>query len=196
LLDPVFGIATGVAIGGVTALCLAVSVLAVDVERVICFCLLALGYVLLPVMAILLAMRAVSASVHSSSTSLPQLGPLLTRMVYLASADVLAAIDAATTVVTAKAPAGGEAVSRCAAGAAPTVQCAVCLDDVAPGTTARVLPCSHVFHKSCADAWLLSAKKNSCPLCLTVVCADRDENMELVPANMLPSFCGAAAFPC
>jgi Ring finger domain len=194
-LDPIFGVATGVAVGGVTALCLAVSILGVDVERIICICLLSLGYILLPVMAVLLALRALSASVHSSSSSLPQLGPLLTRMVYLASADVLAAIDAATTVVTTNASAGGKTGARCAAGPASTVQCAVCLDGVAPGATARVLPCSHVFHKGCADAWLLSAKKNSCPLCLAVVCADRDDNMELVPASILPGLCGAAACP-
>jgi hypothetical protein len=217
-------IATGVAVCGIATLCVTVSLLPVDdVERIICLLLLALGYILMPCLAALLAVRAVSSTVHASSDHMPQLGPFLTRVLYFASSDLLAAFDACTTVFTAVEKAadrqagGGDddvaeyhacrrrrsssSSSRAPQNATPlalssvpaTPQCAVCLDDVLPGTTARLLPCSHVFHKGCADAWLLSAKKNSCPLCLRAVCPDRDENMEPVPGKPSPTILGVAS---
>lgn len=43
-------------------------------------------------------------------------------------------------------------------------ECAVCLDDVEDGQAARVMPvCRHVFHRSCADAWL--SANAVCPMC-------------------------------
>ena len=42
--------------------------------------------------------------------------------------------------------------------------CAVCLDNFECGGTIRVLPCSHYFHQSCIDPWLLNHNRN-CPVC-------------------------------
>lgn len=42
--------------------------------------------------------------------------------------------------------------------------CAVCITELAPGETARVLPrCGHAFHVDCVDMWLRS--HSTCPLC-------------------------------
>jgi len=41
--------------------------------------------------------------------------------------------------------------------------CCVCLEDVAPGSKVRTLPCLHTFHSDCAEEWL--HKKKVCPLC-------------------------------
>lgn len=42
--------------------------------------------------------------------------------------------------------------------------CAVCITELAPGDTARVLPrCGHGFHVDCVDMWLKS--HSTCPLC-------------------------------
>ncbi|XP_040376331.1 RING-H2 finger protein ATL39-like [Oryza brachyantha] len=45
-----------------------------------------------------------------------------------------------------------------------SVLCAVCLEDVQRGETARRLPaCGHLFHRDCVDMWLHS--HTTCPLC-------------------------------
>lgn len=56
-----------------------------------------------------------------------------------------------------------------------SVQCAVCLGGVCCGETVRVLPCSHAFHVGCADSWLVDTGKNSCPMCMAVVCPSPGE---------------------
>ncbi|XP_066395288.1 E3 ubiquitin-protein ligase EL5-like [Miscanthus floridulus] len=44
------------------------------------------------------------------------------------------------------------------------LDCAVCITELAPGETARVLPrCGHGFHVDCVDMWLRS--HSTCPLC-------------------------------
>lgn len=51
-------------------------------------------------------------------------------------------------------------------GAVEGTECAVCLDDIEMGQSARVLPeCCHAFHRRCADAWL--SNNAVCPLCRT-----------------------------
>ena len=46
-------------------------------------------------------------------------------------------------------------------------ECAVCLDDIEMGQSARVLPeCRHAFHRRCADSWL--SNNAVCPLCRAV----------------------------
>ncbi|XP_052793056.1 E3 ubiquitin-protein ligase RNF130-like isoform X2 [Mya arenaria] len=42
-------------------------------------------------------------------------------------------------------------------------QCAVCIEPYKVCDVIRVLPCKHVFHKSCVDPWLLDQR--SCPMC-------------------------------
>ena len=41
--------------------------------------------------------------------------------------------------------------------------CPICLLEYAEGDELRSLPCTHVFHKSCIDSWLLNSA--SCPSC-------------------------------
>lgn len=42
------------------------------------------------------------------------------------------------------------------------VTCQICIDDFAPGTLVRKLPCGHSFHATCVDTWL--SQTASCPL--------------------------------
>ncbi|PAA56101.1 hypothetical protein BOX15_Mlig029726g1 [Macrostomum lignano] len=45
--------------------------------------------------------------------------------------------------------------------------CAVCLDEFQRGEELRVLPCSHQYHPSCVDTWLMASA--TCPLCVRPV---------------------------
>jgi Ring finger domain len=166
--------ATGVAICGCVVLCAADYIFSWDVEQVVCILLFALGYVVFPVTACVLILTRMSSTVHSS-TSLLQLSPLVAQVLYLLAPTVHSSVEASTTAFICQAnvtPEGGPV--------APA-QCTVCLDDVLPGASARALHCGHVFHKGCADAWLLSARRNCCPLCLRTVCTDRDDHMQPLP---------------
>ena len=52
--------------------------------------------------------------------------------------------------------------------------CPICTDSYAPGDTIIRLPlCGHVFHESCALAWL--TKHNSCPYCRKELPTDDDD---------------------
>jgi hypothetical protein len=42
-------------------------------------------------------------------------------------------------------------------------ECAVCKDDLSPGTEVLKLPCRHIFHHECIFTWL--EKHNNCPMC-------------------------------
>jgi hypothetical protein len=42
--------------------------------------------------------------------------------------------------------------------------CSICMEEFVDGDIVRVLPCSHRFHPSCIDPWLLK-KSGTCPLC-------------------------------
>jgi hypothetical protein len=37
--------------------------------------------------------------------------------------------------------------------------CAICLEEYQSGNELRILPCNHLFHTSCVDAWLTTQKK-------------------------------------
>ncbi|KAM8764822.1 RING finger protein 150 isoform 2-T2 [Rhynchonycteris naso] len=41
--------------------------------------------------------------------------------------------------------------------------CAVCIEGYKPSDVVRILPCRHLFHKSCVDPWLLDHR--TCPMC-------------------------------
>lgn len=41
--------------------------------------------------------------------------------------------------------------------------CAVCIENYRISDVVRILPCKHLFHKSCIDQWLL--EKRTCPMC-------------------------------
>ncbi|KAI4557175.1 hypothetical protein MJT46_013854 [Ovis ammon polii x Ovis aries] len=41
--------------------------------------------------------------------------------------------------------------------------CAVCIEGYKPNDIVRILPCRHLFHKSCVDPWLLDHR--TCPMC-------------------------------
>ncbi|PPS00589.1 hypothetical protein GOBAR_AA20071 [Gossypium barbadense] len=45
----------------------------------------------------------------------------------------------------------------------PGKDCAICLEEVAMGSEAVCMPCSHTFHDICIAAWL--KKKKRCPYC-------------------------------
>jgi hypothetical protein len=176
-IDMALYAATGLAICGCLALCAVDFIFSWDAEHVVCILLFVLGYIVFPVTACILILTRMSSSVHSS-TSLLQLSPLLAQALYCLAPNEQLSVDANTTAFI------------CQAGIAPEggpvapAQCTVCLDDVLPGAAARALNCGHIFHKGCADAWLLSVRRNCCPLCLRTVCADRDENMLPLPEKM------------
>jgi hypothetical protein len=44
-----------------------------------------------------------------------------------------------------------------------TAECSICMDMVDIGTEVTVLPCTHWFHFSCIEAWLI--QHNTCPHC-------------------------------
>jgi len=41
--------------------------------------------------------------------------------------------------------------------------CAICVESYQVSETIRILPCKHVFHKSCVDPWLIEHR--TCPMC-------------------------------
>jgi Ring finger domain len=166
-------ISTAVAVGICVALCVAESLFSVNAEEVVCLLLFALGYVVIPIAACGLFIKGSSTRLRLSPMPLSQLSSHLAWWLAPTSSSILAAVNACTTVSVLQA---GES-SRCG----ENHQCTVCLEDVLEGASARALPCAHVFHSSCADAWLVSARRNCCPLCLRAVCPDRDENMLPVP---------------
>jgi len=55
--------------------------------------------------------------------------------------------------------------------------CAVCLCAFVGGETVKTLPnCSHEFHESCIDPWLL--RRDCCPMCRRRASIDRDSSSE------------------
>eukprot|EP00397_Hematodinium_sp_SG-2012_P022654 GEMP01023487.1.p1 GENE.GEMP01023487.1~~GEMP01023487.1.p1 ORF type:complete len:276 (+),score=32.73 GEMP01023487.1:461-1288(+) len=57
-----------------------------------------------------------------------------------------------------------------------TEECPICIDAFADNDEIRILPCAHVFHKTCVDKWFL--RVNSCPLCIRDVGATYDLYLE------------------
>lgn len=167
--DAVIGIATGITLCGVTGVLFTVTFFPVDIEKAILLLLFSLGYVMLPFLAVALLLRSLAAGPYSVSDGFPTLGPAASRLVYPLA--LVNSVEKHTRLVTAGTCEGEEQAE----------QCAVCLEDVKPGQTARMFSCNHVFHTACADAWLLQSRKNCCPLCLRRVCPDRDADMNVLP---------------
>lgn len=42
--------------------------------------------------------------------------------------------------------------------------CAICFEEFSPSVLVRVLPCRHIFHRSCLDTWF--QRSAMCPLCM------------------------------
>lgn len=53
------------------------------------------------------------------------------------------------------------------------VECSVCLSNLEKGDDTRKLGCGHRFHRRCADMWLVTGRKNTCPMCATAVVQER-----------------------
>lgn len=49
-------------------------------------------------------------------------------------------------------------------------QCSVCAETIKLGDEVRKLPCTHIFHKTCIDVWVL--QHGTCPNCRTFVIPD------------------------
>ncbi|KAK1169646.1 E3 ubiquitin-protein ligase RNF149-like [Acipenser oxyrinchus oxyrinchus] len=68
--------------------------------------------------------------------------------------------------------------------------CAVCIENYKPKDVVRILPCKHVFHRTCIDPWLLDHR--TCPMCkLDVIKAlgylvDPEEAIEVTAPESLP----------
>eukprot|EP00322_Chrysochromulina_rotalis_P007010 CAMPEP_0115843006 /NCGR_PEP_ID=MMETSP0287-20121206/8091_1 /TAXON_ID=412157 /ORGANISM="Chrysochromulina rotalis, Strain UIO044" /LENGTH=267 /DNA_ID=CAMNT_0003296689 /DNA_START=15 /DNA_END=818 /DNA_ORIENTATION=+ len=56
--------------------------------------------------------------------------------------------------------------------------CSICYDDYKEGEPVRLLRCSHYFHISCIDKWLLTSLRRvpACPLCNCIVAEDLRED--------------------
>eukprot|EP00002_Diphylleia_rotans_P020311 TRINITY_DN3948_c0_g3_i1.p1 TRINITY_DN3948_c0_g3~~TRINITY_DN3948_c0_g3_i1.p1 ORF type:complete len:324 (+),score=48.28 TRINITY_DN3948_c0_g3_i1:38-1009(+) len=42
-------------------------------------------------------------------------------------------------------------------------ECIICMEEYARGDTIKILPCAHMFHASCTDAWI--SRNKTCPVC-------------------------------
>ncbi|KAK4260763.1 hypothetical protein QN277_003840 [Acacia crassicarpa] len=60
---------------------------------------------------------------------------------------------------------------RAIAAASSSSMCVVCRSEYKEGDQVRRLPCRHVFHGRCFDAWLHELKFN-CPLCRSALVSD------------------------
>jgi hypothetical protein len=61
-------------------------------------------------------------------------------------------------------------------------ECSICLNDLDEGDAVRKLPgCSHTFHKSCIDLWML--RRADCPLCkCKVPCETTSGTTSMIPS--------------
>lgn len=178
-VDALLSVVTGITLSGGLGLCVVVAVFPFDVERVISGILLSLGYGFLPCMAALFATHSRRSQSYPSSTKgLKALCCFMSRLVHLSSPGLVSSVNNNTCTYVVEMP--YDAIGSAINVTCHNSECAVCLDNVVCGDNARKLPCGHVFHRPCADSWLLTSRKNSCPLCMRKVCPERDQDMRIV----------------
>lgn len=147
-----------------------------DIEIVIGYILIILGYLLLPGVGVLLVRRKrclarnrallMAETDSGDSQYMDAFGGKTNIMGRLfGSSQLLRDIDNVTKRVIWGSADGDE------------VQCSVCLNELEEGNDVRVLPCGHAFHRTCADLWLVNGQRNSCPLCMRRVCDQRGPDM-------------------
>ncbi|KAL5227992.1 hypothetical protein ABZP36_016257 [Zizania latifolia] len=63
--------------------------------------------------------------------------------------------------------------------------CAVCLDEIEPGTSALVTPCEHKYHPRCITPWL--EVNDTCPLCRrrSTVHVEGDDDVASAPDGLV-----------
>ncbi|PFH32409.1 zinc finger, C3HC4 type (RING finger) domain-containing protein [Besnoitia besnoiti] len=137
------------------------------------------------------ALAPASSASFSAGGDLPREESLLSpRHVPVTASSSSLSRDARTSPPEASAPANGAPAAGAEAAAAPAEgtgeedrevdavraaaeggpkatrpgNCAICIEDFVPSALVRVLPCGHVFHRSCIDSWFL--RSSVCPLCL------------------------------
>jgi hypothetical protein len=52
-----------------------------------------------------------------------------------------------------------------------SIECAICLEALAPLERVRTLPCLHTYHADCIDCWFSSRHcgEYACPMCCTPI---------------------------
>lgn len=61
--------------------------------------------------------------------------------------------------------------------------CPICWDKMDKISCLCITNCNHVFHNSCINSWRKS--NNSCPLCRTKICMERELPIKKSPSNIL-----------
>ena len=171
----------------------------IDTELLLGYVLLMLGYLLLPVVGLIVVRRRqliasgladpssiendrfFGDSISITAVSLPTLGfeASLTRMFHLAARSrLLSDVEKHTEVIKWDTHPSTDGEHE-----ANETQCVVCLGNLVEGDCARRLKCGHAFHRRCVDMWLIATRKNFCPTCVRPVVRSRDVDMNLVPST-------------
>ncbi|CAO1616709.1 unnamed protein product [Parajaminaea phylloscopi] len=69
-------------------------------------------------------------------------------------------------------------------------ECPICLCNFEEGEMVRLLPCQHLFHKTCVDEWLIKIKK-FCPSCRRDITVPLPPQPQPVPGSGPEGFAGA-----
>jgi hypothetical protein len=83
----------------------------------------------------------------------------------------------------AAAPAGAAASAQPSAQLAVELDCLICFDTPAGGTSVRTLRCGHGFCEACIVLWWRTSPANSCPTCRQCFAGFRGSTLSTVPAD-------------